>query len=108
MQTITDLNCRLNTTNATWSIDLIFDDRSGVHSFTLDDAASVETFLEIFEDCTACHYDAEKKEVVFAFEYLDSEDEDEEEDDASEEDDDATAEADSTDNEDESSLKKAV
>ncbi len=83
MQTITDMNCRLNTVEATWTIELIFDDQSGMHSFSLKDASSVETFLEVFEDCTSCRFDPETKDVVFAFEYMsgeDGEDEQEEED----------------------------
>lgn len=78
MRTISNFNCRLNTANATWTIDLLFDDRSGHHSFELTDPDAVETFLEVFEDATACHFDAEKSEVVFAFEYLDVEDHEDE------------------------------
>ena len=74
MQTITDMNCRLNTVEATWTIELIFDDQSGMHSFSLKDASSVETFLEVFEDCTSCRFDPETKDVVFAFEYMSGED----------------------------------
>ncbi|MGL5363258.1 MAG: hypothetical protein ACRDBH_10270 [Bosea sp. (in: a-proteobacteria)] len=79
MQTITDMNCRLNTVKATWTIDLIFDDQSGMHSFSLKDASSVETFLEVFEDCTSCRFDPETKDVIFAFEYMSGEEEEEEE-----------------------------
>jgi hypothetical protein len=110
MQTISNFNCRLNTKNATWAIDLIFDDKSGAHSFELNDPDAVETFLEVFEDATACHFDAEKQEVVFAFEYLDGEDEEDSEE-TSESDDDTTSEADSDDEDDEdqpgSGMKKA-
>ncbi|MGL4976035.1 MAG: hypothetical protein ACRC56_12130 [Bosea sp. (in: a-proteobacteria)] len=86
MQTITDMNCRLNTVKATWTIELIFDDQSGTHSFALKDATAVETFLEVFEDCTSCRFDPETKDVVFAFEYMSGEeDEDEEEENEDEE-----------------------
>lgn len=111
MQTISNFNCRLNTKNATWAIDLIFDDKSGVHSFELTDPDAVETFLEVFEDATACHFDAEKQEVVFAFEYLDGEDDEEEGEETSESDDETTSEADSDEDDDEdqpgSGMKKA-
>jgi hypothetical protein len=97
MQTISNFNCRLNTKSAIWTIDLIFDDKSGTHSFELADSDTVETFLEVFEDATACHFDADKQEVVFAFEYLDGEDDEE----SAESDDETTSEADSDDEEDE-------
>lgn len=67
-----------------WDIELKFEDGEPVR-LPMPDAQALETFLEVFDDCSECNWDPEAGEVRFRFDYVEFDiDEDEDEDAADE------------------------
>jgi DNA-directed RNA polymerase subunit delta len=66
-----------------WDIEIKLEDGEPIR-LPMPDAQAVEAFLEIFEDCSDCHWDTEAGEVRFRFDYVEF-DMDEEEDEAEDE-----------------------
>lgn len=106
MLAIQGLKCIYDTTGKGWSIELVLraDGEDAVRRFDVDGAEDAELLIEAFEDSSASAFDPETGEIVFGYEYLDLDGEDEEDDedegeeeeeaDESEEDDEASDEAD--------------
>lgn len=109
MLAIQGLKCIYDTTGKGWSIELVLraDGEEAVRRFDVDGAEDAELLIEAFEDSSASAFDPETGEIVFGYEYLDLDEEDEEDDedegdeeeeaDESEEDDEASDEADKDD-----------
>jgi DNA-directed RNA polymerase subunit delta len=91
MLAIQGLKCIYDTTGKGWSIELVLraDGEDAVRRFDVDGPDDAELLIEAFEDSSASVFDPETGEIVFGYEYLDLDEEDEgdEEADESEEDD---------------------
>ncbi|WP_306225961.1 hypothetical protein [Bosea beijingensis] len=105
MLAIQGLKCIYDTTGKGWSIELVLraDGEDAVRRFDVDGPEDAELLIEAFEDSSASAFDPETGEIVFGYEYLDLDEEDEEDDEdegdeeeeagESEEDDEASDEA---------------
>ncbi|BCB20550.1 hypothetical protein [Bosea sp. ANAM02] len=82
MLAIQGLKCIYDTTGKGWSIELVLraDGEEAVRRFDVDGAEDAELLIEAFEDSSASAFDPETGEIVFGYEYLDLDDEDEEDD----------------------------
>lgn len=102
MLAIQGLKCIYDTTGKGWSIELVLraDGEEAVRRFDVDGAEDAELLIEAFEDSSASAFDPETGEIVFGYEYLDLDEEDEEDD---EDEGDEEEEADESEEEDEAS-----
>lgn len=100
MLPIQGLKCIYDTTGRSWSIELVLkaEGEAALRRFDVDGPDDAEMLIEAFEDSSLSVFDPETGEIVFGYEYLDLDDEDDEtemaeddedEDDDSEEDDSA-------------------
>ena len=77
MQAILSLKCIYDTARQSWAIDLTLDGGAGTHRFPIS-PDQVEVFLEAFDDCSSAEFDPASQEVLFSYEYLDIEDDEDE------------------------------
>ncbi len=82
MLAIQGLKCIYDTTGKGWSIELVLraDGEDAVRRFDVDGAEDAELLIEAFEDSSASAFDPETGEIVFGYEYIDLDEEDEEDD----------------------------
>ncbi|WP_187640241.1 hypothetical protein [Bosea sp. F3-2] len=90
MLAIQGLKCIYDTTGRGWSIELVLkaDGEEAVRRFDVDGPDDAEMLIEAFEDSSVSAFDPETGEIVFGYEYLDLDTEDEEDEEAAEDDDD--------------------
>lgn len=88
MLAIQGLKCIYDTTGKGWSIELVLrgDGEEAVRRFDVEGAEDAELLIEAFEDASASAFDPETGEIVFGYEYLDLDEEDEEGDESQEDD----------------------
>lgn len=80
MLAIQGLKCIYDTTGKGWSIELVLkaDGEDAVRRFDVDGPDDAELLIEAFEDSSASVFDPETGEIVFGYEYLELDEEDEE------------------------------
>lgn len=78
MLPIQGLKCIYDTTGRGWSIELVFkaEGEAAVRRFDVDGPDDAEMLIEAFEDSSVSAFDPETGEIVFGYEYLDLDDED--------------------------------
>ncbi|SIQ01031.1 MULTISPECIES: hypothetical protein [unclassified Bosea (in: a-proteobacteria)] len=83
MLPIQGLKCIYDTTGRAWSIELVIraEGEHAVRRFEVDSADDAEMLIEAFEDSSASAFDPQTGEIVFGYEYLDLDDEDEQDED---------------------------
>lgn len=90
MLPIQGLKCIYDTTGRGWSIELVLkaEGEAAVRRFDVDGPDDAEMLIEAFEDSSVSAFDPETGEIVFGYEYLDLDDEDDlaEDDDETDED----------------------
>ncbi|MBN9456660.1 MAG: hypothetical protein J0I54_08550 [Bosea sp.] len=90
MLPIQGLKCIYDTTGRGWSIELVLkaEGEAAVRRFDVDGPDDAEMLIEAFEDSSVSAFDPETGEIVFGYEYLDLDDEDDlaEDDDEADED----------------------
>lgn len=81
MLPIQALKCIYDTTGRVWSIELVVkaDGEALSRRFEVDSADDAEMLIEAFEDSSASTFDPETGEIVFGYEYLDLDHDDEDE-----------------------------
>ena len=86
MLAIQGLKCIYDTTGKGWAIELVLraDGEEAVRRFDVEGAEDAELLIEAFEDASASAFDPETGEIVFGYEYLDLDEEDEEDDESRE------------------------
>ena len=104
------LKCIYDTTGRGWSIELVLkaEGEAALRRFDVDGPDDAEMLIEAFEDSSVSVFDPETGEIVFGYEYLDlDDDEDElaETDDEDAEDDDSEDESDEDDAEESGKTK---
>lgn len=110
MLPIQGLKCIYDTTGRGWSIELVLkaEGEAALRRFDVDGPDDAEMLIEAFEDSSVSVFDPETGEIVFGYEYLDlDDDEDElaETDDEDAEDDDSEDESDEDDAEESEKTK---
>ncbi|WP_198302169.1 hypothetical protein [Bosea sp. AS-1] len=110
MLPIQGLKCIYDTTGRGWSIELVLkaEGEAALRRFDVDGPDDAEMLIEAFEDSSVSVFDPETGEIVFGYEYLDlDDDEDElaETDDEDAEDDDSEDESDEDDAEESGKTK---
>ena len=110
MLPIQGLKCIYDTTGRGWSIELVLkaEGEAALRRFDVDGPDDAEMLIEAFEDSSVSVFDPETGEIVFGYEYLDlDDDEDElaETDDEGAEDDDSEDESDEDDAEESGKTK---
>ncbi len=90
MLPIQGLKCIYDTTGRGWSIELVLkaEGETVLRRFEVDGPDDAEMLIEAFEDSSVSAFDPQTGEIVFGYEYLDLDDEDDlaDEDEDSEED----------------------
>ncbi|MGN6095208.1 MAG: hypothetical protein ACTHP8_03130 [Bosea sp. (in: a-proteobacteria)] len=78
MLPIQGLKCIYDTTGRGWSIELVLkaEGEAAVRRFDVDGPDDAEMLIEAFEDSSVSAFDPETGEIVFGYEYLDLDDED--------------------------------
>ena len=99
MLPIHGLKCIYDTNGRAWSIELVLkaEGEEAVRRFDVDGPDDAEMLIEAFEDSSASAFDPETGEIIFGYEYLDLDAEDDEE---SEEEDDEESDEDEQHDED--------
>ncbi len=84
MLPIQGLKCIYDTTGRNWSIELVLkaEGDAALRRFAVEGPEDAEMLIEAFEDSSASVFDPETGEIVFGYEYLDLDNEDEEDDEA--------------------------
>lgn len=103
MLAIQGLKCIYDTTGRGWSIELVLKaaGEEAVRRFDVDGPDDAEMLIEAFEDSSVSAFDPETGEIVFGYEYLDldTDEEDEEGEEAAEDDEDDDSAEDAEDDE---------
>lgn len=88
MLPIQGLKCIYDTAGRSWAIELVVkaDGEELLRRFEVDSADDAEMLIDAFENSSASTFDPETGEIVFGYEYLDLDDEDEDEDDLDDDD----------------------
>jgi hypothetical protein len=91
MLAIQGLKCIYDTAGRSWSVELVVkaEGEEALRRFDVDGPDDAEMLIQAFEDSSVSAFDPETGEIVFGYEYLDIDAEDEDEDEADDEDDDA-------------------
>ena len=89
MLAIQGLKCIYDTAGRSWSVELVVkaEGEETLRRFDVDGPDDAEMLIQAFEDSSVSAFDPETGEIVFGYEYLDLDAQDE--DDAEDEDDDA-------------------
>lgn len=88
MLAIQGLKCIYDTAGRNWSVELVVkaEGAETLRRFDVDGPDYAEMLIQAFEDSSVSAFDPETGEIVFGYEYLDLDAEDEDEDDDAEED----------------------
>ncbi|MCU4182213.1 hypothetical protein [Bosea sp. BH3] len=93
MLPIQGLKCIYDTNGRGWAIELVLkaEGEDAVRRFDVDGPDDAEMLIEAFEDSSASIFDPETGEIIFGYEYLDLDAEEEDEEDEEDAEDDAEA-----------------